>query len=328
MEKAQEVINDQYVRLHDLRLQLDSVLEGIRVLNEHIKEYDVRLDGLQSGTQKFLAEVKAEDERRNAILNDAFEILHNKIMTDVNTKIVSSPKAPPSTSFPSPYPSLQQQQQLPPTRPPQQILDIHAKSIQDAVASLNTVTGRIRDLESQVNPNLVPKPYIDAMNARLAQAQMEIIGLRNDHNSLGTLFGQFRQSQALLNQNTENNFRETAMHMDSVKRRFGEHRQQLDTLITAYESSQDQMDNLIGQHTQLREMFQNRVVPMLTRIVKQFPEILEDNPVNAGQNQRADSTALVDRSMSYQAPAAARTHETAASPHPPTMPNRDQSTSG
>jgi len=321
MEKAQEIINDQYVRLHDLRQQVEAVLEGIRVLNEHIEEYDVRLDGLQSGTQRFLAEVKAEDERRNVILNDAFEILHNKIMTDVNTKIVSSPKPTVSASFPSPHPSLQQQL-LPSTRTTQQILDIHAKSIQDTVASLNAANGRIRELENQVNPNLVPKPFIDAMNARLTQAQLEIIGLRNDHNGLGNLFRQFRQSQGHLNQNTENNFRETAMHMDSVKRRFGEHRQQLDTLIKAYESSQDQMDNLIGQHTQLREMFQNRVVPMLTRIVKQFPEILEDDPVNARQNQRAASTALADRSMSHQEPAAARTYESTASSHP-TMANRD-----
>ena len=321
MEKAQEIINDQYVSLHDLRLQVESVLEGIRVLNEHIEEYDIRLDGLQSGTQKFLAEIKAQDERRNIILNEAFEILHTKIMTDVNTRMVSPPKTPSSVSFPPPYPSLQQQQ-LPPTRTTQQILDGHAKLIQENLASLNIVTGRVRELENQVNPNLVPKPYIDAMNARLANVQMEIVGLRSEQNNLGASFRQLHQSQVQLNQNTENNFRETAIHMDTVKRRFGEHRQQLDTLIKAYESSQDQMDNLIGQHTQLREMFQNRVVPMLTRIVKQFPEILEDDPVNARQNQRAASTALADRSMSHQEPAAARTYESTASSHP-TMANRD-----
>lgn len=75
--------------------------------------------------------------------------------------------------------------------------------------------------------------------------------------------------------NSDNNFKETAMHMDSVKKRFAEHRKQLEMLITAVKDIAPKTDQLIEKYDQVKEYLSVRILQRILAIENAFPEVFE-----------------------------------------------------
>src|SRR5947207_6680157 len=74
-------------------------MDGIRILNERIEEYDKRFDAIQQSTQKFFVEVQAETSRRDTVICQALDNMHEKIISEVAAKF-DHPNSP--NTFASP----------------------------------------------------------------------------------------------------------------------------------------------------------------------------------------------------------------------------------
>ena len=298
LEKAQDVMNDQYVTIHDLQLQVNSVLEGIRILNEHIQEYDRRLDGLQTSTQKFFAEVQAENGKQHAVICQVLDQLHDKLAADIaaKTDIAASPAA---ANFASPRVDSPRLGGFHPTTPNSpnisgnpfvsitQQLDVHSKSIQELGMNIATLRQRGIDEQRQIQtvmhvPSSVQR-FCDEVSARLLLSHNERIALTERVNAIDLTMNSMNTTLTTHISNVNNNFGETATHMDSVKKRFGEHRSQLENLITVWREMSSVMDQLEGKYDSLKNFLQNRIIPTIAKLQNSFPDL--GNPANNTRNQ-------------------------------------------
>jgi hypothetical protein len=269
-------MNDQYVTLQDFRVQLDSVVEGIRVLNEHIEEYDKRLEGVQTSTQQIIGEVQAENNRRNKVICQALDSMHDKITTEVNSKLDIVPPSPasaltsphldsPRPGFPPSFPNNNTSTNAINT----QISEIkhHITQLTNAVQSIQT---NHFALQSQVGATLnVPgqmQSFVNDVHARLqlqlGQEQINADAIRTLQAKSNNLWESYQKHV----QNSDNNFKETAIHMESVKKRFGEHRRTLDDLITAWKDSTSQLLDLQQKLEALKDFTSMKLVPTIANL--------------------------------------------------------------
>jgi chromosome segregation ATPase len=289
LERAQEVVNDQYVTIHELQLQLASVLEGIRILNERVEEYDKRIDGVQESTQKFFAEVQAENGRRNNVVIQTLDSMYDKIASEPPPKL-DSPMSPTVGQFGSPH--LGQVQGFPqnntagPINPNQlhQInmqLEKHTKFSLDLNARVHNLQQAFTTFQQQLlNNPIIPlqvQNFCDDVSSHLNRYQLA----QNDILERLRLIDLSSSTVSIRIQNhinnSDNNFRETAMHMDSVKKRFAEHRKQLDNLITACRETITTTDSLNVKYESLRKFMGSSVVPALEKLQKGLPGLAEGN---------------------------------------------------
>jgi hypothetical protein len=297
LEKAQEVINDQYVTMHELQLQVNSVLEGIRILNEHIEDYDKRIDGVQGSTERFFAEVQAENNRRNTIICQAFDSMHERIATEISTKL-EAPMSPVSAPFTSPNANVGSPHMGFPVAFPNRAspnpgtptittvvtqVEAHAKLISDVHLQVSQLQADLLSFNHHANvtlPNRVQQ-YCNDVSGRLHVYQRDQHALSDQANRMEATLGITTVGLQRHVTNTDNNFKETAMHMDSVKKRFAEHRRHLDNLITAWQETLATIDQLNGKYDSLKEFLSVKIVPTFTKLHKALPEILEaNNPSN------------------------------------------------
>jgi hypothetical protein len=298
LEKAQEVINDQYVTIQDIQLQVNSVIEGVRILNEHIEESDKRLDGVQASTEKFFNEVQVENGKRNTIICQALDTMHDKIASEISAKLDGSVSPgsgsydnSPRMGFPAVFPSnnnssnpLSHMNPLAITNVNQQ-LDIQAKLVNDLQIRVNQQQAQIHNYQHHAN-NILPsrvQQFCDDVSSRLHVYQRD----------QSALLEQIRQIEAALSNahttlqkhvaNSDNNFKETAIHMDSVKKRFAEHRKQLETLITAVKDISPKTDLLITKYNEVKEYLSIRILQRIVKIENAFPEVFSGG--NSNNNQ-------------------------------------------
>jgi hypothetical protein len=267
-----------------MQVRLDSVLEGIRILNGRIEEYDKRIEGVQQSTNQFLSEVQAENNRRQTIICQALDSLHDKVTSEVSTKIdtihtrsptsVSGRYSPniesPRTTFQPFFPtnSTHNAIQLPPQ------FENQAKIIDGLVVRFNTLQEQFLNFQN-LNANLPARvsQFCDEITQHLRTYQAEQ-GLIKE--KLKTLDVNYTTLGLTLNkhtQNTDSNFRETAMHMESVKKRFAEHRKQLDNLITAWRETMTTTDQLNTKYEYLKDFLSKKVIPTVSQIQDSLPSL-------------------------------------------------------
>jgi ABC-type transporter Mla subunit MlaD len=308
LEKAQEVINDQYVTMHELQLQVSSTLEGIRILNERVEEYDKRIEGVQGSTEQFFAEVQAENNRRNTIICQAFDSMQERISAEISTKL-EAPLSPVSAPFTSPNanvgsPHIGFPVALPNSASPNPgtsaittvITQVEAqgKLISDIHLQLGQLQTDLVSFNHHANvtlPNRVQQ-YCNDVSSRLHTYQRDQLSLSDQANRTEANLGNTTLGLQRHTTNTENNFKETAMHMDAVKKRFAEHRRHLDNLITAWQETLTTIDQLNGKYDSLKEFLSAKIVPTFTKIHKALPEILEAN--NPSNGTAINKTAEVE----------------------------------
>ena len=300
LEKAQEVVNDQYVTIHDIQLQVNSVIEGVRILNEHIEESDKRLDGVQASTEKFFNEVQVENGKRNTIIIQALDTMHDKITSEISAKL-DAPMSPapesfggsPRMGFAASFPgnnnnNTNNQPLLSPIALSSinQQLDTQAKLINEVLVRVNQQQAQVVSYTHHANtllPNRVQQ-FCDDVTNRLSIYQRDQSTLREQLRQLETALANAHVSLQKHTANADNNFKETAIHMDSVKKRFAEHRKQLETLITAVADNSPKTHNLIVKYDQIKEFLSTRILQRIVKIENAFPEIL------GGNNQDNTST--------------------------------------
>ena len=312
------MINDQYVTIHDVQLQLSSVLEGIRVLNERVEEYDHRLEGVQESTQKFFTEAQAENNRRSTVICQAFDTLHDKVISEISTKL-EHPVSPASAPYNSPHlesPRIP----LPLTFPPNAGLNLNQLTthIGQMNAQLENQAKLINDLHVRINnhqqqfaaaqrinsdlPSRVSQ-FCDEVSSHLQSYQRDQVLLSERFKNLEFTVGGISQTLAKHTQNTDNNFRETAMHMDSVKKRFAEHRKQLDNLITAWRETMTTTDQLNGKFESLKDFLSTKVVPTIAKIHQSLPNLMEGvQPPNRSTASPRNNTSSNPTTTTAQQP--------------------------
>lgn len=256
----------------------------MRILNEHIEEYDKRLDGLQSSTDKFFNEVQAENENRNTIICQTLDAMHDKIISEISTikldgsmspaigTFNDSPRMGVSSSFPSNDISHLNPNALAAVN---QQLDIQAKLLNDIQVRLNLQHTQIASYTHHTNnifPNRVQQ-FCDDVSGRLAAYQRDQVHLQTQIAMLDTVFKSTTAALQTHVANSDSNFKETAMHMDSVKKRFAEHRKQLETLITAVKAIAPKTEQLIVKYDQVKEYLSVRILQRILAIENAFPEV-------------------------------------------------------
>ena len=269
------MINDQYVTLQDFRLQLESVVEGIRVLNEHIEEYDKRLEGVQTSTQEIIDQVQAENHQQTKVICQALDIMHEKITNEVNSKLDIVPPSPasaltsphvdsPRATFPAAFPNNNSSNAV-----TAQLNELK-QSVTLLHGSIQTVAGSHTNLQNQLAAALaVPNQvqiFMNDVQARFqidhAHEKLQSEALRATQSRLQTLWENYQKHV----QNSDNNFKETAIHMDSVKKRFAEHRRTLDDLITAWKDSTTKLEALEGKFEALKDFTSKKLVPTIANL--------------------------------------------------------------
>jgi hypothetical protein len=63
------------------------------------------------------------------------------------------------------------------------------------------------------------------------------------------------------------------MHMESVKKRFAEHRKQLDNLITAWRETMTTTDQLNTKYEYLKDFLSKKVIPTVSQIQNSLPSL-------------------------------------------------------
>jgi len=300
------VVNDQYVTIHDLQLQLNAVLEGIRILNGRVEEYDKRIEGVQQSTDKFFTEVQAENNRRSTVICQAFDALHEKVVSELTTKIenqntLNSPPMAGSARFPTPRndsPRMTMAPTLPNNPLPANVqfasqLDTQAQLINDIHVRYNTLQQQFASFQN-LNATLPGQvgQFCDDVTQRMLGYQREQALLREQLKAFEFNLNTLVMTLTKHTQNTDNNFRETAMHMDSVKKRFAEHRKQLDNLIRAWHESTATTDQLNGKFESLKEFLSNKVVPTITKIHKSLPNLMDGVPAPNRSTAASPSNAV------------------------------------
>jgi chromosome segregation ATPase len=306
LEKAQEVMNDQYVITHGLQAQVNTLLEGVRILNEHIEEYDKRLDGVQTSTQTFFAEIQAELNRRNTVLSQMLDTMHDRITSQISAKAdthVSAPSNSPRAELSRTGITPTFQNSISNVSPGTSA--IITSQMESQAKSINDLRTRLGQLHTQVMAHnhtinsVVSLPghvqqFCDEISNRLLTIQREAVGLAEkvktaelSVNNIGT--GLQKQMKT-----TDSNFRETAVHMNTVKSRFGEHRRQLDNLIVAWRDAVMNIDQLNGKYEALKDFLSVQLVPTISKIHKAFPGLFENSgsdPKTIRSQQTGDGTA-------------------------------------
>lgn len=281
LERAQEVINDQYVTIHDLQLQVATVLEGIRILNEHIEEYDKRLENLQTATEKFFTEVQAENGRQKNIISSVFDNVLDKVFSEIAAKIPAVPASPASAQLASPRLESPRIGVPPNINAPTLVqntsqLEAQQKSLQELHVRLHKLHSQVVNQQRTVTqiPASV-KTFCDDVSRRLQVYHNEQTGLVERINALDFTIQGIGGTVTTHVRNVENNFSETAIHMDSVKKRFGEHRNQLDNLITAYTETVTENNKLASKYEALKKFLSDKILPTIVQIQKASPHLFE-----------------------------------------------------
>ena len=277
-------MNDQYVTMQDFRIQLDSVVEGIRVLNEHIEEYDKRLEGVQTSTQQIIAEVQAENNRKNDVICQALDTMHDKISNEVNAKLdtvaLSSASALASPRLDSPRPILSP---LFPTNSSNNAINSKIIEVKKAV---NEIHGRLQPLTANYYALQAQMAGVLAVPAQMQNFVNDISArFQRQNNEQQRFADALRNAEANLWENhqkhvknSDNNFRETAIHMDSVKKRFAEHRRTLDDLITAWKDSTNKLDQLQMKFEALKDFTSTKLVPTIANLSRRSsPTTIDPN---------------------------------------------------
>ena len=283
-------MNDQYVTIHDLRVQVEGVVEGIRILNEHIEEYDQILDSLQTSTQRFFAEVKLENDKRNTVLCQAFDNMYEKITTDVSAKL-EFPASPAPGALSSPH-TESPRQPLPPPFPNSSVTAPPVPA--PVLASIENQAKLYHDLHLRVNGFQTQFfQHRQNTNQNFQQVMAQFGQVYEELNNRSQAYEQGRAELAEKVQtldysltrigaglqthtaNSENNFKETAIHMDSVKKRFAEHRAILETMITTWRNLASSLDELEGKYESLKEFLSSKVVPTFAKLRKTLPELFD-----------------------------------------------------
>jgi hypothetical protein len=283
--------------MHELQLQVNSVLEGIRILNERVEEYDKRIDGVQGSTEQFFTEVQAENSRRNTIICQAFDSMHERIAAEISTKL-EVPMSPVSAQFTSPNANVGSPHMGFPVAFPNSAspnpgtpaiatvvtqVEAQAKLISDVHLQVSQLQADLVSFNHHANvtlPNRVQQ-YCNDVSGRLHVYQRDQHALSDQVNRIEATLSVTTVGLQRHVTNTDNNFKETAMHMDSVKKRFAEHRRHLDNLITAWQETLATIDQLNSKYDSLKEFLSAKIVPTFTKLHKALPEILEaNNPSN------------------------------------------------
>jgi predicted nucleic acid-binding Zn-ribbon protein len=163
-------------------------------------------------------------------------------------------------------------------------LENQAKMIRNIHTQLSTLQNAIAAVQHQAANNIPPRvqTFCDEVSNHMAAYQREqglaAERIRGLGNTLTTITGNVQKHVA----NSDNNFRETAMHMDSVKKRFAEHRKQLDNLITAWRETMLTTDELTVKFESLKEFLSVKVVPTIGKWSKVVPGLIEGNIGDAG----------------------------------------------
>lgn len=287
------MINDQYVTIQDIQLQVNSVIEGVRILNEHIEEYDKRLDGVQASTDKFFNEVQAENGKRNTIICQTLDTMYDKIATEISAKF-DSPISPASASFGDsprmgfqaafPNNNIINNNNVPHVAPValatvNQQLDNHAKLVNDLQIRVNQQQTQLMNYQHHANTVLPGRVqmFCDDVSSRLKVYQTDQSTLLEQIRQLEAALGNTQMALQKHVANSDNNFKETAIHMDSVKKRFAEHRKQLETLITAVKDIAPKTDQLIDKYEKVKDYLSIRILQRIVDIENAFPDVFGSN---------------------------------------------------
>lgn len=299
-------MNDQYATIHDFRLQISGVVDGIRVLNERVEEYEQRLDGVQSSTQRFFVETTLENEKRNTVLADLFDDMYNKIKTDISAKLESGafPSPQAKTVRPAVPPNLPNNNPVAVAQPTASALPLavivnnQVKIVHDLHAQLQglqTQFFQYRQLVTQNFEQIVAQfnQIYEELNGRIAILDQSRAELREKIQNLDYTVTRISVRLQTHAASTENNFKDTAIHMDSVKKRFAEHRAILDSMITSWRNLACTTDELEGKYESLKEFLSSKVMPTFSKMRKMLPELSEGGADDA---QSLNSPSDGDRS--------------------------------
>ena len=303
LQKAQEIINDQYNAINDIRSQIEVLLEGIRILNERVEEYDRRLEGVQTSMDKLVSEVQAENSKRHGVLGQAFERLQDKLTSEIAAAKAALP-ASPASAFNSPLSMPNTNSNMLNTSPAvlamlNQQVDQLGKLINDIQARLSVCQTQIAGLNAQNAPIVrIPSQvqrFCDDVSRSMLEYQTKEKRLSDQLGKMEFTVSTISQALQKHIKNSDNNFKETAIHMDSVKKRFAEHRKQLEHLIMALKELERVEDQVTGKYESLREFLSTKIVPVLGTIQKAFPELFESGA--ATNPSRAQSAGAVSSSQ-------------------------------
>jgi len=270
---------------------MNSILEGIRILNERIEEYDKRIEGVQESTKKFFTEVEAESNRRQNVIVQAFDSLHDKVVSEMNARVeTQNPISPASVSGRFTPPRMDSPRStIQPTfgmqgnvnvNQMQMQLDNQAKLINDIHVRYNTLQQQFASFQN-INSSLPARvsQFLDEVTNRLAIFQREQVMFNDQIKTMEfALNNNFAMALTQHVQSTENNFHETALHMESVKKRFAEHRRMLDNLIVAWRETVTTTDQLNGKFESLKDFLSVKVIPSIKRVHTALPTLMEGIP--------------------------------------------------
>lgn len=309
-------MNDQYVITHSLQTQVNALLEGVRILNEHIEEYDKRLDGVQTSTQTFFVEIQAELERRNTVLSRTLDTMYDKMVSEFSPKV----DATVTTSHTSLLPAPPRTGISPTTHTSVSSLNpgttaIITSQMENQAKAISELRARLTQLHTQVMthnhnissvvslPSLVQK-FCDDVSNRLLVHQRETNAVTEKMKTFELTVNNIGNGLQKQIKTSDSNFRETAMHMESVKTRFSEHRRQLDNLILAWRDAVANIEQLNGKYEALKEFLSVQLVPTIAKIHKAFPALFENsgNDPKAIRSQRTEGGAATQKQNQVTAP--------------------------
>lgn len=297
-------MNDQYVTLHDLQLQANVVLEGVRILNERVEEYDRRLENLQTSTDKFFTEVQTENGKQHTILCQALDKMYEKLTSEIASKLGEKPpSSPASAQFGTPRPDPPRMGFAPPI--PTNInvtgqLETQAKAILDLQAHFQKIHPQLvnqqRGIAQLVHLPTSVQQFCDEVSARIHTYQADQVAFTTQIKALDINIQGIGVSLKQHISDADHNFAETAIHMDTVKKRFGEHRKQLDNLITAWRDTLTTIEQLSLKYESLREFLSTKMVPTIVIVQKAFPELFVTS-ANDTTNRNQDTEATTQNRL-------------------------------
>jgi chromosome segregation ATPase len=187
-------------------------------------------------------------------------------------------------------------------------MENQAKSISDLRTRLGQLHTQVmthnHNISSVVSlPALVQK-FCDEVSSRLVVNQREATALSEKVNALEHTVNNIGNGLQKQIKTSDSNFRETAVHMESVKTRFGEHRRQLDNLITAWRDAVVNIEQLNGKYEALKEFLSVQLVPTVAKINKAFPALFENsgNDPKAIRTQQTGDGAVTQKQNQVTAP--------------------------
>jgi ABC-type transporter Mla subunit MlaD len=157
------------------------------------------------------------------------------------------------------------------------LVDSHAKIINDT-------TRRVHGLQQTVNlaqQSITHLPqqiqmYGEDVNRRLADFQSKHQQLHADFTQVIPRITHLEGTLAQILQASDRRFTDVAVHMDTVKQRFAEHRKQLENLIRAWKETVSTMGELRGTNESFEVFLQKEILPILGVVRKKYPELVKD----------------------------------------------------